>query len=147
MSLIQRLSVNDDLWHQYALKICGCKDLSNDLVNDMYLKLHDKKEVNKGYVYRTLKSILIDYKRENKNIVSIEDYPLEIEHFDDGVLEKRKDVLNLMRNTLTAFERETLLYTHEMSLREAEKDSGVPYHVLHYHSKKALKKMKANVKR
>lgn len=60
---------NHNLWLRFALKICGDKELSKDLVQDMYLKIHGYKKntITTGYVYRILKSVFVDYKKKKEN--------------------------------------------------------------------------------
>lgn len=65
------LWLNDKLWRQYALKICGSQYDADDLVQEMYLKLSDKKELSKKYVYLTLYSLFIDSKRKQRHDVEI----------------------------------------------------------------------------
>ena len=70
--MIELLALKDSLWRKIALKICKDKMLSDDLVNDMYLKLYDcKKEINDFYVIRTIRNLFLDYIKQNNN-VSIE---------------------------------------------------------------------------
>jgi len=70
--MIEQLALKDSLWRKIALKICKDKMLSDDLVNDMYLKLYDcKKEINDFYVIRTIRNLFLDHIKQNNN-VSIE---------------------------------------------------------------------------
>lgn len=143
--MLETLSKNDKLWKSYALSLCGCKDKANDLVQEMYLKIYNlnKTHITKGYVYRTLKSILINSIKERVKTNYIEDQFEQVESVEETIdLERRLEALNLLSN-VTFFEKEVLLITHEKSLREAEKEIDVPFYVLQYHKKKALKKLKA----
>lgn len=70
--MIEQLALKDTLWRKIALKICKDKMLSDDLVNDMYLKLYDcKKEINDFYVIRTIRNLFLDHIKQN-NLVSID---------------------------------------------------------------------------
>jgi len=61
--MIHQLALKDSFWRKTALIICKDKMLSDDLVNDMYLKLHDcKKEINDFYVIRTIRNLFLDHK-------------------------------------------------------------------------------------
>ncbi len=67
--MIEQLALKDTLWRKIALKICKDKMLSDDLVNDMYLKLYDcKKEINDFYVIRTIRNLFLDYIKQNNNV-------------------------------------------------------------------------------
>ena len=138
--MLEQLAKQDQLWRIYALKICGCTIKADDLVQEMYLKLHNhKKEISKVFVYRTLKSIFIDQCRKKK----IKTVELEPNTYIDenDTLERRYEALELLNN-VTFFEKEVLLLTHETSLRKAEELTTVPHYVLNYHKKKALEKIK-----
>ena len=100
--------------HNYWLKILnnlGCEsDLANDVVQQMYVKLHDAKhiaygdDVNKYYVYKTLKSIYIQHLKDNNKRRSIEfkpyhsveelDYPIERDEGEEILLEKVREIVN-----------------------------------------------------
>jgi len=65
--MIEKLAVNHKQWINYALKVCGNLDYANDLVQDMYLKMHTiNKEVNSSYIYCVIKNIYLDQYRKNK---------------------------------------------------------------------------------
>ena len=65
--MIEKLAVNHKQWINYALKVCGNLDYANDLVQDMYLKMHTiDKEVNSSYIYCVIKNIYLDQYRKNK---------------------------------------------------------------------------------
>lgn len=65
--MIEKLAQHHEDWLRFAFKICGNRDDAADLVQDMYLKLHDcKKEINHSYVYCVIKNIFLDQYRKNK---------------------------------------------------------------------------------
>ena len=65
--MIKELSKYHNQWINYATKICGNHDDAQDLVQDMYLKMHDiDKEVNHSYIYCVIKNIFLDQYRKNK---------------------------------------------------------------------------------
>lgn len=138
--MLEILSKQDQLWRIYALKICGCKDKADDLVQEMYIKLHNHKgQITKRLVYLTINCIFKDgLKKKRIETVQLQ-YNNTIHETDE--LDRRLEALDLLKN-LSFFEKEVLLLTHEKSLREAEKETRVPYYVLNYHKKKALKKLK-----
>jgi DNA-directed RNA polymerase specialized sigma24 family protein len=70
--MIEKLALKDSLWRTIAFKICKDKMLSDDLVQEMYIKLHDcQKEINDFYVIRTIRNLFLDTIKQNNN-VSIE---------------------------------------------------------------------------
>jgi len=65
--MLEELSKHQDTWLRMALKICGNKNQAQDLVQDMYLKMHEKQfEVKEVFVYFVLKNLFIDQKRSLK---------------------------------------------------------------------------------
>jgi len=65
--MIEKLAQHHEEWVKFALKICGNRDDANDLVQEMYLKMHDiNKEVNHSYIYCVIKNIFLDQYRKNK---------------------------------------------------------------------------------
>jgi RNA polymerase sigma factor (sigma-70 family) len=136
------LCKRDSEWRKLALQICGCPHKANDLVQDMYIKLMNKKEpVNTSFVYHTMKHIFIDSIRKVNPEVSTDDFK-RISNIDDNdKTQERFELLDMIKEC-SWFEREVLLLTHEKSLRKASEDTGVFYGVLNYHKQKALSKLK-----
>ena len=151
--MLKRFVVNDSLYKGYALKICGCKHKKDDLVNEMYIRLHDiltkepTKEISNPYIYSIIRSIFIDEKRNqhdkngNVRFIYLEDLKKEHKQEITTDTEERKKV-NDNLNKLTLIEREILLQTRENSLREVGKRLGRSHQWVHVHANKALKKLK-----
>jgi DNA-directed RNA polymerase specialized sigma24 family protein len=106
----------------------------------MYIKLYnsDLDTVNKGYIYRTIRSIFIDQKRKEQEFVPIDSITLQLPN--DTTTERRFELLEMLK-TVSFFEREVLIQTHEKSLRDCEKDTNISFQFFHYHKKKALSKL------
>jgi len=66
--MIAFLYENDKLWQKYALKICGDHETAKDVVQEMYIKLNHKTELNCAYVYMTLLTLFYDIKRKPKTV-------------------------------------------------------------------------------
>ena len=65
--MIEELYKNHDNWINYATKVCGNSYDASDLVQEMYIKLHDcQKEINHSYVYCVIKNLYLDQYRKNK---------------------------------------------------------------------------------
>lgn len=139
--MLEELSKKDKQWRIFALYICKDKQLADDIVNDMYLKLIYKTNINDYYVFRTIKNVFLDYIRLEKKIQTISiDLLSELISQDNEATEQRHEVNEALKQ-LTFFEREILLHTHEKSLRDCEAETGVHYGVFNYHKKKALPKL------
>lgn len=143
--MIEKLSKKDKKWRLYALKICGDKTLCDDLVNDMYIKVHDSKmdlsNKKDSYFYTMIYHLFIDNKRKTKNIKQLNDFSfIESEPADDGL--KNRLMITEALEELHFFDCEILLHTHERSLRDNEELLGVQFTKLHYWKKKAIEKIK-----
>ena len=144
--MLEQLSKRDQEWRVMAYNICKCKTISDDLVNEMYLRVHKSNRIEipevkiAGYVLRVLKSVFIDHVRKEKKTVSLENV-YNLTHEEDETTERRFELLDMI-SYLSFFQREVLLQTHEKSLRECQKDTGVYYRVLDYHKQKGLKKLR-----
>lgn len=116
--MLEELSKNDTLWRQIAFNITGCKSKADDLVNDMYLKLHlsnkSYKNINKWYVVRVLRNLYIDDCRKTKPLHLKEDIYLLEEEEPKERLELRK-LINTALDELNIFDSEILLHTRERS--------------------------------
>lgn len=144
--MLEELSKRDKDWRDIAYKICKDKQLADDLVQDMYLKLHDKeyKEINEWFVWVTIRNIFLNKlkKKHKKYEISIElFYNIEDLTSDEAILNKRKEI-NEALDELDLWDREILLQTSEKSLRNLSEDTGISVMTLFYNKKIALEKLK-----
>ena len=80
-------------YHQDWLNICRkyVGDEAQDVVQDMYLKLHNKTgfeyedTINKHFVYRVLVNQCLDILRSKKVMINIDDVNLTDEIYDDSI--------------------------------------------------------------
>ena len=144
--MLQKFTLNQSIYEGYALKICGCQDKKNDLVNEMYIKLHEiltkrpEMQINNSYVYSIMRSIFIDEKRKKREIY-IEDAFNNIEQTLEDDTNDRIDLNNNL-DKLTLLEREILLQTSESSLRAVSKRLGRSHQWVFVKHKAAMKKLK-----
>lgn len=138
--MLEELSKFDSDWRKIALKICGCKQLADDLVNDMYLKMHElkPKSFNRHYISYSIYHQFLNYKKQNEKTISIEQY--HFKNYTDNTLEIRKRV-NEILDELGIIDREILLHTHEKSLRDTSKELFMSHTKLHYKKQIALEKL------
>ena len=66
------------------VKSFGEQELAEDIVQDMYLKIDQKEEVNDGYIYLTLRSITLNhfYDKQKRKKTNLEDCN-ELEQIDN----------------------------------------------------------------
>jgi len=68
--IINELAKKDAQWRKMALQICKRKDLADELVQNMYIKLSDRTTmVSDGYIFVTLRSLFYDYFKENRDLI------------------------------------------------------------------------------
>ena len=142
------LTDNDKLWQEMAFNICKDKHLAKDLVQDMYLKLLNKKNIDAGYVFKTIRNDFYNRCKKKKIEIPHGDLSYFTEIYDnEQKLENRKELVDFLngQDYISWFEREVLYITHHYSLRQAQEETGVYYGVLNYHKKKALNKIKENL--
>ena len=94
--MLKKLAVHQELWIKMLVNL-GCKvDVAQDLVQDMYLKLHRlvkdesrimyKDDINRYFVWVTLRNLYFSYLKDKRNSIFYE--ILE----NDEVVEKQYDV-------------------------------------------------------
>jgi len=126
-TLLDKLVKDDARWRMVALKLCGNKEMADDLVQDMYLKVAEYKSINASFVYKTIKSLFLLSFR-NKKLESLENYDnisnrdstFEPDDYQQSVLDKF--------NELYWIDQELIIESYDRSLREIQKE----YPMIHY---------------
>ena len=154
MSILQEICKGHSKWVRMAQKFDY--DNAEDLVQEMYIKIHNLNpaEVNEVYIYRTIKSIFVDdYKKKKLNAfplrgVDIPDIPDESEIEDELELSEIPltctELLVLKKlYGYTTENADTLQITiHKgKSLLSISKEVNLPYMVLYRALKTAKKKI------
>jgi|TARA_R110000803_G_scaffold174230_2_gene236843 DNA-directed RNA polymerase specialized sigma24 family protein len=119
--VLKELCKRDKHWRNQAFKLCGSKSLADDIVQDMYLRLHDKEGVNDSYVFMTIKSVFLDICRkggedrltEAMYLQSTESV-FEPNDYEQKILDRYKD--------LDWITQELIIESYYLSLREIEKE-------------------------
>jgi len=143
--MIKQLALKDNFWRKTALIICKDKMLSDDLVNDMYLKLYDcQKEINDFYVIRTIRNLFLDHIKKN-NTVSIDSFynlaennnTFEADDYENYII-KECEKLSYLQNGL-------LKESYDLSVRQiSEKYQHINYGLIHRELDKARKTILGN---
>ena len=72
--MLEELAKKDKQWRKLAFSICKNKSLSDDIVQDMYIKsLRYDKPLNDAYIYFLIKSLFLDHCRRKRHEVNIDD--------------------------------------------------------------------------
>lgn len=72
---LKEVALNDKEWRAYTFTICKDKDLTHDIVQNMYLKVNEiDKDIDKFYILAMLRNSLINHykKQSKKKEVSLE---------------------------------------------------------------------------
>ena len=130
--ILDELAKKDAQWRKMAFQICKDKDLADELVQEMYLKLYQNTNLIKdGYIYTVLRNLFYDYTKSNKDILI--DFS-NIEIIDTEYVEP-VDYFQLMKG-LTWYERTMFELSTLVGQRELGRQTGIPLQTIHRISKK-----------
>lgn len=127
--ILQELSKRHKYWLSIAYNICKDKELSKDLVQDMYIKVYDVSqkralEINDYYIVVILRNLFLDYCKENNKNVRLDDcFNLETNEKEFEINDEQLKILN----KLTYLERELLKLNQTMSYREIQRQLNINY--------------------
>ncbi len=142
--MIQQLALKHDTWVRMARGICQDAYVADDLVSEMYIKLHGIAERGKNtvfndpYVYHTMKHIYInDYIRVKGQFADLdENAPIA-----DPEDEPRKYAEMEIPDCISWVEKQILLLRQEISGREIERIYQINFQKVHRMEKKAKEKL------
>jgi DNA-directed RNA polymerase specialized sigma24 family protein len=124
-----------------AFQICKSKDLADELVQNMYIKLSERTiPVTDGYIFVTLRSLFYDSLKNNDILIDdFSNFEVEDEEYCEGIdySELSKDLTWYER---TMFEQSTLLGQRELS-----RQTGIHIQTIHRINK--MVKLKLNGKK
>ena len=142
----------------------GCNpDTAEDLVQEMYLKLHNLIEsgldikydetVNYYYIYKILRTLFLDLKRKEKRVSYTDEaeiYLLEIESENDEFGDKsHREVHQQVMETLEElywYDRKVFeLLDGEMSISQLSRNTGISYYSLYNTYKKVKQILKDKI--
>jgi len=139
--IIHELAKKDAQWRKMAFQICKSKDLADELVQNMYIKLSERTiPVTDGYIFVTLRSLFYDSLKNNDILIDdFSNFEVEDEEYCEGIdySELSKDLTWYER---TMFEQSTLLGQRELS-----RQTGIHIQTIHRINK--MVKLKLNGKK
>lgn len=156
ISSLEELSKYDDIIRLQAKRLIKCPETADDLVNDMYIKLHKTMQngtiINGGYVHITLKNLYTNHLKFDTNRYDRGDsyYEAKIPEFEDTFEEDFQDKLELEEQyeeierrikELTWYEKKILEFEELISLSELSRQSGITYRSLCYSRDKIREKL------
>ena len=125
--IIHELAKKDAQWRKMAFQICKSKDLADELVQNMYIKLSERTiQVSDGYIFVTLRSLFYDSLKNNDILIDdFSKFEVQDEEYCEGIDydELSKDLTWYER---TMFEQSTLI-----GQRELARQTGIHIQTIH----------------
>jgi DNA-directed RNA polymerase specialized sigma24 family protein len=145
--VIEQLAQRDSEWRKMSLHICKDKDLADELVQEMYIKSVDFKNVKNitNYVFFVLKNLYYDSLKskdicvDNFNIFAIIDEDYQEPSNDFYLTEKE---FKLLLKDLTWYERTMYLKSEQYGQRELSRMTGIRLQTIHRVNKNVKFKIK-----
>lgn len=140
--ILKELAKSDVKWREMAYNICRNKTLADELVQDMYIKLHTiDKTVTDGYIFVTLRSIFYDGIRKSKKEILLEDFDRFIIEDEPYIEEPQPDYEELIKD-LTWYEKTTFELSTLVGQRELARQTGIHIQTIHRVAKTVKNKLK-----
>jgi len=149
MKTLELLAKKHQTWVEITMTFGLDKMTAEDLVQDMYLKLHswlernehnksimyDKNDVNYYFVFKTLRTLFIDYvRRDKKSVLKHSEDVLEpgyiFESIDKDINEKR--IRGIIKD-LAWYDRKVfeLVYQQGISMLKLSEMTGISYYSIY----------------
>jgi DNA-directed RNA polymerase specialized sigma24 family protein len=126
--ILAELAKKDAQWRKMAFQICKDKDLADELVQEMYLKLYNNTNlIKEGYIYTVLRNLFYDYTKQQKDVIV--DFS-NIEILDDGDYIEPIDYKALIKG-LTWYERTMFELSTLVGQRELSRQTGIHIQTIH----------------
>ena len=141
--MIQQLALRDSEWRLMAFKITKDKDLSDEIVQDMYIKSIDFKNVRNidWYVYTVLRNLYYDSLKTKE--ILIDDFSrFEIIEEECLVLPDYSEI----SKRLTWYERTMFECSTIMGQRPFSRETGIHIQTVHRINKMVKEKLVCQVK-
>lgn len=164
---IHELVKMDQVLKGYARKIVydtqgrSDENLANEILQEAYIKLLDKKNISKRYVFLTIHNCLIDVFRQKQPVdyqdneqIADDEYDYEDDYITTWQIDKVNEILQSLGefNNIQEFYKNTLCgmyYGEGLSYRKIEAKTGIAYNSVRNTIRQELKliKDKANEER
>tara|TARA_R100000353_G_C6496412_1_gene193054 strand:- start:242 stop:757 length:516 start_codon:yes stop_codon:yes gene_type:complete len=168
LNALSEIAKKHNDWINIVLSF-GCDpDIAEDLVQEMYLKIDSlikrgidityKDEINYYYIYKTLKSLFLDLKRKEKNIIKVNIYDNYIKNYGKYVEEylqyneqeidlvEKMQKLNKILDNLYWYDRKIFdLISNGMSIQELSNQTKISYYSLYNTYRNVKKHIKNNL--
>ena len=127
--ILEELSKKDKLWRSIAFNICKDKSLSDELTQQMYVKVYEASlkrniDTNEYYIAKILLNLFIDYIKENKKFVTNTEVISLISNDESFTMDDEQ--LNII-NDLSFIEKELILLNENLSYHEIQRKYNINY--------------------
>lgn len=140
---LKELAKNDLKWREMAYNICKDKDLANEIVQEMYLKLLNyEKIVSDGYMFVTLRSLFYDTFRKSKREILIDEFTRFIIQDEEPYIEEPQPNYKELTENLTWYEKTTFELSTLVGQRELSRQTGIHLQTIHRINKIVKLKLK-----
>jgi len=133
----------------------GCpKEISEDIVQEMYIKIHKKlkngldkmynNEINYYYIFKTLRSLFYDLKRKEKNVtvINIEDVNIDMLDTDVDYIKAYKKITDELDKMFWYDRKVFEIINSGESIAEFSRKSYIQYYSLYNTYNKVKDKLK-----
>ncbi len=139
--MLEELAKKDKRWREVALNICKSKDLADEIVNQMYLRVvderPDKEKLTEWYIITIIRNLFLDHCKQRKHI-SIETlYYLPDDQTDKTFNDEEINMLQRINTGLKWWEKQLLIESYDKSLRDIEKEFNINYMFVKRRTEKA----------
>ncbi len=139
--MLEELAKKDKRWREVALNICKCKDLADEIVNQMYLRIYDKnpdkEKLTEWYIITTLRNLFLDHCKQRKYI-SIETlYHLPDEQTDKTFSDEEISLIVKASKKLKWWQQQLLIESYDKSLRQVQQEFNINYQFVRRENKKS----------
>ena len=145
-----------DEWVYMTMAFGGNKDTAEDLVQDMYLRMHriilsgsnimyNDQEVNSFYILKTLKSLFIDTVRKEKKFTAVDYSEInDILHSNESPnFDQSNDRVHRELKKLYWFDRQVFeIVTGGVKISDLSRKTTIPYYTLYNTYKKVYNHLK-----
>lgn len=140
--IIHELAKKDAQWRKMAFQICKSKDLADELVQNMYIKLSERTiSVSDGYIFVTLRSLFYDSLKNNDILIDdFSKFKIEDDVYCEGI-----DYSELSKD-LTWYERTMFELSTLHGQRELSRQTGIHIQTIHRINKMVKTKLNGRKK-
>jgi DNA-directed RNA polymerase specialized sigma24 family protein len=154
--MLEKLAQRHNEWLKLAFNICRNKEYSKDLVQDMYIKIHNSgkeyEEINECYIYFIMRNQFLNEIKEEKRFVDVDVNILnEIDEEYNIINDIKEEViietLQKEYEKLTWYEKQIIDLTSEYGQRGLSRQTGIHIQTIHNTTKKIKLKLWQNVQK